>query len=212
VADALASGDDVIAVLFSDQPPRGHDDLLASGRLREVRVGAPQDNSGWVSGRLARRPGEKRVTLTLEAASFAAAKIERQEVLSLNGNELARRKLELGPGDRVAREWVLDPAKFPGSKMEEGGRVEVALEPADAFTSDDVARFVLPPLLPPPVIVFHAGKPSELLMHALENLQAGGLIAQDLSVAPVDRYAALRPKLGEGWIVIFDRVAPPVAL
>jgi hypothetical protein len=83
----------------------------------------------------------------------------------------------------------------------------VALEPPDAFPLDDDAMFVLPPLLPPPVIVFHPGQPSDLLMHALETLQSGGLI-RELSAAPIDRYAALRAKLGEGWIVVFDRVAP----
>jgi hypothetical protein len=209
VGDALAAGDDVVAILFTDQPPLGLDDLLSSGRLREVRVGTPQSNAGWVSGLLSRRPGEKQVTLALKAEAFSKGKLDREEVLSVNGKELARRKLELEPGVPVEREWFLDPTKFPGARLEEGGRVEVALEPGDAFTADDVARFVLPALLPPPVIVFHPGKPSELLMHALETLQAGGLIAQDLSAAPIDRYPALRPKLGEGWIVIFDRVAPP---
>ena len=31
----------------------------------------------------------------------------------------------------------------------------------------------------------------------------------NLSRAPIERYESLRAKLGEGWIVIFDRVAPP---
>jgi len=66
----------------------------------------------------------------------------------------------------------------------------------------------VPPLFSPSVIVFHPGKPSELLMHALETLQSGGLVAQNLSVAKIDRYDELKPKLGEGWIVIFDRTAP----
>src|SRR5262249_27314735 len=87
----------------------------------------------------------------------------------------------------------------------------VALDPPDAFPLDDVASFVLPPLVPPPVLVVHPGKPSELLMHALETLQAGGLIGQNLSAAPVERYASLRPRPGEGWIVIFDRVAAALA-
>jgi hypothetical protein len=46
-------------------------------------------------------------------------------------------------------------------------------------------------------------------MHAIETLRAGGLIAQNPGVVSVDRYATLRSRLGEGWIVIFDRVAPP---
>jgi hypothetical protein len=208
IAGALAAGDDVVAILFTDQPPRGMDDWLSNGRLRVVRVGTPRDNSGWISGRSSRRPGEKQVSLTLQAEAFSASKIERDEVLSLNGKVLARRKLELEPGVPLEREWILDPAKFPGARLEEGGLVQVALEPADAFPVDDIASFVLPPLLPPSVLVVHAGKPSERLMHALETLQAGGLIAQDLSVAPVDRYASLRPGIGEGWLVIFDRVAP----
>jgi hypothetical protein len=209
IADALASGDDVVAILFTDQPPRGVDEWLSSGRLRVVRVGTPRENSGWISGISSRRPGEKKIALTLKAEAFAASKIEREEVLSLNGKVLARRKLVMEPGVPLEREWVLDPATFPGARLEEGGLVEVALEPADAFPVDDVATFVLPPLLPPSVLVVHPGKPSERLMHALETLQAGGLIAQDLSVAPVERYGSLRPRLGEGWIVIFDRVAPP---
>jgi hypothetical protein len=208
IADALAAGDDVIAILFTDQAPKGVDDWLASGRLRVVRVGTARENSGWIAGRLSRLPGEKKVVLTLTAATFSASKVTREEVLSLNGKAIARRPLELEPLIPKEQEWVLDPAKFPGTRLEEGGLVEVSLEPADQFPVDDIASFVVPPLFPPSVIVFHPGKPSELLMHALETLQAGGLIAQNLNVAKLDRYDELRPKLGEGWIVIFDRVAP----
>jgi len=207
VVQAQAADEDVIAILFTDRPPRGVDDLLRNGRLRVVRVGIPRDNAGWVAGLASRRPGEKSVTLLLKAQTFSKASVEREEVLSLNGAPLARRRVTLTPGAPVQLEWVLDPATFPGSRLEEGGSVEVALEPPDAFPVDDVASFVLPPLVPPPVIVFHAGKASDLLMHALETLQSGGLIGR-MSVAPADRYPALRSKLGEGWIVIFDRVAP----
>ncbi|HZE97279.1 MAG TPA: BatA domain-containing protein [Planctomycetota bacterium] len=210
VLEALAAGEDVVAVLFGDRLPPGVDDLLENGRLRVVRVGSPRDNCGWVAGRLSRRAGERSVTIALQAESFAARSVERDEVLSLNGRALARRKLALAPATPVEREWVLDPAKFPGSRLEEGGLVEVALEPADAFPLDDVASFVLPPLVPPPVIVFHPGEPSAVLMHALETLQAGGLIGgQSLSKAPIARYESLKSKLGEGWLIIFDRVAPP---
>jgi hypothetical protein len=208
IGAALAAGDDVVSVLFTDRPPAGVEEWLADGRLRIVRVGTPRDNAGWVSGLLSRRPGEKRVTLSLKAESFSASKVEREELLSLNGKALARRKLELEPGVPVEREWVLDPAKYPGSRLEEGGLVEVALEPADSFHLDDTASFVVPPLLPPSLVVVHPGAPSERLMHAVETLRSGGLIAQNPGVVPVERYAALRSRLGEGWIVIFDRVAP----
>jgi len=208
VLQALGGGEDVVAVLFTDRPPRGVDDLLKGGRLRVVKVGTPRDNAGWVAGLASRRPGEKSVTLSLKAQAFSKSGVDREEVLSLNGKPLSRRKVTLAPGAPVDREWVLDPAKFPGSKLEEGGLAEVALEPADAFPVDDVASFVLPPLAPPPVLVFHPGQPSELLMHALETLQTGGLIGRNFNVAPVERYPALRSKLSEGWIVIFDRVLP----
>lgn len=207
VQQALAAGEDVVAIFFTDRPPGGVNDLLESGRLRIVKVGSPRENSGWISGMVLRRPGDKSVTLQLRAQTFSKAEVERQEVLTMNGKVLARRKLKLLPGAPVEVEWVLDPARYPGSKLEDGGLVEVSLEPPDAFPLDDDATFVLPPLLPPPVIVFHPGQPSELLMHALETLQSGGLI-RELSQAPLDRYAALRTKLGEGWIVIFDRVSP----
>jgi hypothetical protein len=209
ILEALSGGDDVVAVLFSDRVPQGVEDLLAKGRLRLVRIGAARDNSGWVAGLASRRPGEKKVVLSLKAEAFSAAKVEREEILTFNGKVLGRRKIELTPGTPVDREWVLDPAKFPGSRLEEGGLVEVSLDPPDAFPVDDDASFVLAPLLPPSVIVFHPGQPSELLMHALETLQSGGLIGQDLSRAPIDRYPSLKEKLGERWIAIFDRVAPP---
>ncbi|HLY10696.1 MAG TPA: BatA domain-containing protein [Planctomycetota bacterium] len=207
VLEGLAAGEDVIAILFTDRLPQGVEDLLEHERLRVVRVGVPKDNSGWVAGLASRRPGDKSVTLSLKAQAFSKTEVDREEVLSFNGKPLARRPLHLAPGAPVDREWVLDPTKFPGSKLEDGGLVEVALEPADAFAVDDEASFVIPPLLPPPVIVFHPGQPSELLMHALETLQSGGLI-RELNQAPLDRYAALRSKLGEGWIVVFDRVSP----
>lgn len=210
VGETLAAGEDVVAILFTDRPPAGLDDLLANGRVRVVLVGTPRDNSGWVAGQTSRRAGEKSVTLTLQAQAFSAGAVERDEVLTFNGKPLARRKTKLAPGAPIEREWILDPAKFPGAKLEEGGLVEVALEPADAFPADDVASFILPPLLPPPVIVFHPGEASPMLMHALETLQAGGLIGQNLSKAPMSKYESLRTKLGEGWIIIFDRVAPPV--
>jgi len=209
ILEALSAGDDVVVVLFSDRVPKGMDDLLANGRLRVVRVGSPRDNSGWVSGLASRRPGEKKSLLSLQAQAFSAATVEREEVLTFDGKVLERRKIKLPPGAPVDREWVLDPAKYPGSRLEEGGLVEVSLEPEDAFAADDVASFVLAPLLPPSVIVFHPGRPSELLMHALETLQTGGLIGQDLSQAPIERYPALKSRLGERWIVIFDRVSPP---
>lgn len=191
---ALAAGPDVGAVVFSDRAwPAGE-------RVWPVRVGEPRDNGGWTSGRLVRRPGEKRVVLELEAAFHGAA--VREEVLRFDGRELARRPAAAG-----RREWILDPAERPGAGIEEGGLAEVALEPPDALTADDVARFVSPPLLPPPVLVFHPGKPDELLMHGLASLRAGGLLGE-VSAAPADRLPELRGRLGEGMITVFDRVAP----
>jgi hypothetical protein len=210
VEDALAAGGDVTAILFTDAPPRGVDDLLASGRLRVARVGEAVDNTGWTSGLAVRRPGEKRVTLSLVLSSFAAAKVERSEVLLFNGKEIARRVAPLEPGARLDREWALDPSKFPGEKIEEGGLAEVALEPRDAFAADDVASFVVPPLVPPQVVVFHAGKPGEFLMSSLDSLAAGGMVQHEILTAPAASYARMRPRMGEGWIAIFDRVAPPV--
>ncbi len=209
---ALAAGDDVTAILFTDRAPREVDDLLAGGRLRIARVGGAIDNTGWVSGLAVRRPGEKKVTLSLTLASFAAAKSERAEVLFFNGKEIARRAAALEPGARVELEWVLDPSRFPGERIEEGGLAEVALEPRDAFSADDVASFVLAPLVPPQVIVFRAGKADEFLMSALGSLAAGGIVQPEILTAPVESYAKMRPRLGEGWIVIFDRAAPPVPL
>jgi hypothetical protein len=206
VVAALAAGEDVTAVLFTDRAPTGVDDFLAQGRLRVARVGAARDNGGWVAGLQIRKPGEKGVTLSLRASGFSREKLAREEVVYFNGKELARSRLTLDPGVPVAREVRIDSSRFPGEQVEEGGLVEVALEPRDALAADDVASFILPPLAPPSVIVFHPGKPSDLLMIALETLKSGGAIGQELSVAPVERYL---PNLGEGRIVIFDRVTPP---
>lgn len=209
IVDALAAGEDIIAILFTDQPPRGVDDLLSSGRLRVVMVGTPKDNSGWIAGLLSRRPGEKKVSLRLTAEAFSKAQVVRDEVLSLNGKVLGRRSLMLDPGVPKESEWQLDPALYPGVRLEEGGLIQVELEPADAFPMDDFASFILPPLVPPSVLVVHSGKLSERLMHTLETLRTGGLISQDLSTAPLDVYRSIQSRLGEGWIVIFDRVVPP---
>jgi hypothetical protein len=212
VESALAAGGDVTVVLYTDRPPQGVDDLLASGRLRVVRVGEPLDNTGWVSGVAVRRPGEKRVTLSLTLASFAAGKVERTELLIFNGKEIARRPAVLEAGARVEREWVLDPSKFPGEKVEEGGLLEAALEPRDSFGSDDVASFVVPPLVPPQVVVFHGGKPGEFLMSSLGSLAAGGVVQHEILTAPAASYARMRARMGEGWIAVFDRVAPSAPL
>ncbi len=197
VRAALAAGEDVTAVVFSDRPPAGTE------RLIPVRVGEPRDNAGWIAGLAVRRPGEKRIVLELEAAAFGEAAVPREEVLRFGGRELARRPAGLG-----RREWILDPSAYPGSKVEEGGLAEVALEPADAFPADDTAYLVVPPVVPPPVLVFHPGKPDEFLMHALATLRTGGLIGE-VSAAPASRVAELRGRLGEGLIVVFDRAAPP---
>jgi hypothetical protein len=212
IQEAMSSGDDVEVILFSDQLPRGAEDLLAQGRLRLARVGTPLDNVGWVSGLAARRPGENKVTLSLDVANFSGRPAQRFHLLHFNRKELARREVTLEPGKRVNVEWKLDPAAYPGAKIEEGGLVEVMLEPRDAFPADDVASFVIPPLVPPTVIVFHPGKPDEFLMRSLESLKAGGLIHPNILLAPAARYLELRSRLGEGWIVIFDRVARPAML
>jgi hypothetical protein len=209
VRAAQAAGGDVTVVLITDAPPAGLDDLLAAGRLRVARVGAPAANSGWVAGVPVRRAGEKSVTLALAAASFADRPVEREAVLHFNGKEIAREKVALEPGARREIEWVLHPSKYPGERIEEGGLARVVLEPPDGFPADDQASFVVPPLLPPAVIVFHPGSPGELLMPALEALRAYGIVHQDILHAPVERFGAMRGKLGEGWVVIFDRVAPP---
>jgi hypothetical protein len=191
---ALAAGTDARVVFFSDRP--------APDGVLGVRVGAPAENSGWTSGALVRRPGEKKATLSLDLSAFGAPGA-RSEVLLLNGRELARRPAAAG-----AREWALDPGAFPGSRLEEGGLVEVLLEPPDALAEDDAARFVLGPLVPPPVVVFHPGKPDELLMHALQTLRAGGLVGE-VSAAPLSRYAGVAGRIGEGMVAIFDRAVPP---
>jgi len=210
VLAALAGGGDVTAVLFTDRPPGGVEDLLDAGRLLWVRTGTPRENSGWVSGLAVRRAGEKRVELSLGLANFSGAAAERTEVLSWNGREIARRPAKAGPGERREVRWVLEPGLPPEAKIEEGGLAEVALEPPDAFPPDDAASFVLPPLDPPPVFVFHPGKPDDFLMSALHALKDRGLCGPP-SVASADRYPALRDRLGEGTVVIFDRAEPPVS-
>src|SRR5205807_7230060 len=77
---------------------------------------------------------------------------------------------------------------------------------------DDVASFVIPPLVPPQVVVFHAGKPDEFLRFSLRSLATGGLVQHDVLEAPLASFEKMRPRLGEGWIVIFDRAAPPAPL
>jgi hypothetical protein len=208
LAEALAGGEDTTAVLFTDRPPAGAEDLLESGRLRWIRVGTPRDNSGWISGLAIRRAGEKRTTLSLTRADFSAAGTAREEILLWNGREISRRPAKTAPGAPSRVEWVLDPERHPEARIEEGGLAEVALEPRDALPLDDVASFVVPPLAPATVVVFHPGKPDDFLMNALLALQARGLCGPP-SVAAADRYPALRNRLGEGSLVVFDRVAPP---
>jgi len=210
-AAARAAGDDVVAVLFTDRPPGEAGDLLESGKLRVARVGTPRPNVGWTSGVSSRRPGEKRITLSLVLSSFSEVEEGREVVLSFNGKPLRREAVRLKPGERTERSWVLDPSVFPGEKIEEGGRASVSLEPEDALAVDDVASFVVPSLVPPTVIVFHAGKPDSLLMVALTTLQSGGVVHEVL-LAPPEEYDRMREQLGEGWIMVFDRVAPPARL
>jgi hypothetical protein len=211
VAAARAAGDDVVAVLFTDRTPEGVGDLLEAGALRVATVGTPRPNVGWTSGLSVRRAGEKRVTLSLVLSSFSEAEEEREAVLAFNGKTLRREAVRLKPGERLERAWVLDPSAFPGEKIEEGGLAGVALEPSDALAADDTASFVVPPLAPPKVLVLHPGKPDALLMVALTSLRTGGVVQEVLLASP-DAYPRVREQLGEGWIVVFDRVAPPASL
>lgn len=204
VREALASGPDVRVVVFGVR-------AAPAERVTLVTVGGEIENAGWVGGLLQRKPGEARVTLSLKAAIFSAARQLRQEVLLFNGKELARRPLDLEPGAPIERAWVLDPSKFPAAKLGEGGLAEVLLEPADAFPVDDVAAFVVPPLAPPPVLVFHPGKPSELLMHALETMRRGGMLGSEIAPLPVAEWKNWKTKVGEHAVLIFDRVSPDPA-
>lgn len=208
----LSAGEDITAIFLTDRPAEGVDTLVKAGRLRVVRVGTPGPNAGWVRGLRVRRPGEKHMLVTVTAAGFAEEEIEREAVALFNGEELERRAVRLPPGEPVDVEWRLDPSRFPGRKIEEGGLLRVVLEPGDAFSLDDEASFVVPPLVPPSVIVFHPGRPDPLLMHAVDTLRAGGVIAQEVGAAPVDQFVSVRSRLEEGWVVIFDRVAPPAPL
>lgn len=207
VADALLAGEDVTAVLFTDRAPAGMEDFLSPRRLRVARVGTPAANVGWTGGLPVRRPGERKAVLHLSILNASGDAASRTARLLFNGRELERRGLELAPGER-ALEWALDPARYPGSRIEEGGLVQVVLEPPDALPVDDAASFVLPPLVPPPVVVFHGGSAEPLLMLALQALQADGMVGA-VGGAKGERFAAVKARLGEGSIVIFDRVAPP---
>jgi hypothetical protein len=205
---ARAAGTDVTIVFFGDALPGGREAGPEGGRLKFVRVGTPLENSGWVSGVLERRPGERTLELHLAAAAFAEGPVRRTAKLSFEGRILERRDFELRPGGTLEVSWTLDPARYPGAGLEEGGRVRAAWEPADAFPLDDEACFVAPPLAPPGVVVFHGGRPDGFLMKALESMRESGLVREVLH-APIERYASVGDRAGEGWIFVFDRVAPP---
>lgn len=205
---AWASGADVTVVFFGDAPPGESQEAGGGDRLRFVRVGTPAENSGWIGGVLERRPGERAMELDLEAAAFTGSPLRRTAVLSFEGTVLERRECEMRPGEPLRISWTLDPARYPGAGLEEGGRVRVAWDPPDGFPLDDEACFVARPLAPPGVVVFHAGRPDGFLMKALESMRESGLVREVLH-APADRYAPLGDRTGEGWIFIFDRAVPP---
>jgi hypothetical protein len=202
---ARASGADVTVVFFGDAPPASG--TPGNGPLRFVPVGSPLENSGWISGVLERRPGEKTLNLYLSAAAWADGPVRRRATLSFEDTVLERRELEIPPDRPLEVAWTLDPARHAGAGLEEGGRVRVAWEPADAFPLDDEACFVAPPLSPPGVVVFHAGRPDGFLMKALDSMRESGLVREVLH-APAERYDLLRDRAGEGWIFVFDRAAP----
>ncbi|HYE99686.1 MAG TPA: BatA domain-containing protein [Planctomycetota bacterium] len=182
----LAAGDDVRVVFFTDRP------IEASPRVAVATVGRPVPNAGWVDGHLARRPGEKTASLTLELGDFGAAG-GRTEILRINRAEVSRRPAVAG-----RRTWTLDAA--------DGGLVEVVLDPPDAFPEDDTASFILPPLAPPPVLIVHPDRPDALLLRALQTLQASGVAGEVNATTPRPEILA---KLGEGAVAVFDRTPPP---
>lgn len=157
-----------------------------------VAVGRPAPNAGWVDGHLARRPGEKSATLTLELGDFGALE-GRTEVLRVNRAEAGRRPAAAG-----RRTW---PIEAP-----DGGLVEVVLEPPDAFPDDDAASFILPPRAPPPVLVVHPGEPDALLMRALHVLRESGVAGEISATTPRPDVLS---KLGEGAVAVFDRTPAP---
>jgi hypothetical protein len=192
VREWLAAGPDVRVLLVSDRGLPGSGD-----RVVEVRVGRPEDTVGWTGGALRGR------TLTLTATSASSKREERDEILLVEGRERGRRRLVLEPGASLERSWTL------GADVE--GRVMVILEPGDAFAEDDRAAFEVSPPAAAPTLVFHAGRPSDLLLHALQVLKAEGRLTGDVLPAPIARWKELRPRLGEDAILIFDRCAPDPA-
>jgi hypothetical protein len=192
VREWLAAGTDVRVLLVSDRGLPGLGD-----RVEVVRVGRPEDTVGWTAGALRGR------TLTLTATSASAKREERDEILLVEGRERGRRRLVLEPGASLERSWTLE--------ADVEGRVEGVLEPGDAFAEDDRAAFVAPPADAAPTLVFHAGRPSDLLLHALQVLKAEGRLKGDILPAPIARWKDLRPRLGEDAILVFDRCAPDPA-
>jgi hypothetical protein len=202
VREALAAGPDVRAVVFSDRRGAATTAPIAPERVRHVVLPDGGENAGWTAGR---RQGS---TIELVAEAFGDRPRLRQEVLLFNGRELARRPIELVPGEPAERAWTLDPKEMPGATFEDGGLLEVLLEPLDGFPADDVASFVLPPRAPPPVLVFHGGSPSALLMHSLDTLRRGGKLGPEIAALPAEDWPAWKSKLGEQAVVIFDRAKP----
>lgn len=211
VRSVLAAGEDIVGVLFTDRGPEGMEDLVQAGRLHVARVGSPRENVGWVSGLALRRMGEPKAVILVDLLNASRGSEACTAILSLNGKELERRHLRLEEGERRQTQWDLSVERFPDSRVADGGLVEVRLEPTDAFPLDDTASFVLPPLTPPTVVVFHPGRPDGFLMKGLEAIREEGVVGPVLE-ATAEKYADARASLGEGGVVVFDRVRPPSPL
>ncbi len=170
--------------------------------------GAPTPNRGWTEGVCVQAGEERFPTVRLRAARFGAEPVEERIVLRWNGEVLAERSIR-GEAETVF-EFGVDPSRHPGRRLELGGVLEAAFASPDAFPLDDVATFVVPPSAPPPVIVFHAGKPDPVLSSALEALASRGWIGERILVS-LSRFDRVRSAIGEGTAVILDRCAPPEA-
>lgn len=168
--------------------------------LEIVFLGArePAANRGWTAATWTQGPEAKFPTIRARAERFGGEMAEERVIVRWNGEPLTELKISR------SLELALDPAKFPGRKLELGGAVELAFAEPDAQALDDSAYVIVPPSVPVPVVVFHPGKPDPFLMAPLRALAAEGRVGEILPVA-IEHFAQARAAITESTAVIFDR-------
>lgn len=171
-----ASGDANVIFISDGSGDQTLGGLIKSYGVNYIRVGGARENFAIIDGNLVKGAGDKNFTLFLRLLIPDKTNLK----IEINGEELGVFELRKGQSDFT----------LPIPEGESGFLVAKILA-EDALPEDNVAYFVLPPLVKPPVAYFYADRPDKFVIDVINTLGKEGDIDLEKS------FSAHISKLGE---------------